>query len=140
MFGGGTPWRVRPRKRTRSATSWPRYRFCLDGDRFAEFAALFAADGTWETAFGSATGHQDIEALVRRIAGDPPRPRRIHMVSNIVIRLDGERAEVKSNWVLPQNSDHGPIINSGGSYTDELVKQGGEWRFKRRTIDRYVRD
>ena len=29
------------------------YCFRIDDDRFEEFAALFAEDGTWETAFGS---------------------------------------------------------------------------------------
>ncbi len=115
------------------------YCFRIDDDRFAEFAALFTEDGTWETAFGSATGRPAIEALLRRIAGEAPRPRRIHAVSNIVIRLEGDRAAVRSNWVLVQNSDAGPIVGSGGSYTDEMVKQGGAWLFRHRKIDRYVR-
>ncbi len=116
------------------------YCFRIDDDRFAEFAALFAEDGTWETAFGSATGRPGIEALLRRIAGDEPRPRRIHAVSSIVIRLEGERAAVRSNWVLVQNSDAGPIVGSGGSYTDEMVKLDGAWLFRHRKIDRYVRE
>ena len=115
------------------------YCFCIDNDRFAEFAALFTADGTWETAFGSATGRPAIEALLRRIAGEAPRPRRIHAVSNTVIRLDGEQALVRSNWILAQNSDAGPIVSSGGSYADAMVKQAGAWLFRHRKIDRYVR-
>ncbi len=116
------------------------YCFRIDDDRFDAFAALFAEDGTWETAFGSATGRSAIAALLRRIAGDEPRPRRIHAVSNIVIRLEGERAAVRSNWVLVQNSDAGPIVGSGGSYTDEMVKRDGAWLFRHRKIDRYVRE
>ena len=116
------------------------YCFHIDDDRFAEMAALFIEDGTWDTAFGKATGRPAIEALIRRIAGNEPRPRRIHAVSNVTIRLDGEQARVKSNWILAQTSERGPIISSGGSYTDELVKQGGRWLFKLRKIDRYVRD
>ncbi len=68
------------------------YCFLIDDDRFADFAALFAEDGTWETAFGSATGRAAIAALLERIAGPSPRPRRIHAVSNVSIRLDGDRA------------------------------------------------
>ncbi len=116
------------------------YCFHIDDDRFAEMATLFTEDGTWDTAFGKATGRADIEALIRRIAGDEPRSRRIHAVSNVAIRLDGEQARVKSNWILAQNSERGPIISSGGGYADELVKQGGRWLFKLRKIDRYVRD
>ena len=33
------------------------YCFRLDDGRFAEMAALFTEDGTWDTAFGKATGH-----------------------------------------------------------------------------------
>jgi uncharacterized protein (TIGR02246 family) len=117
------------------------YCFRIDSDRFAELAALFTADGTWDTAFGKATGRPGIEALLRQIAAQAPeRPRRIHQVSNVVIRLEGERAEVLSNWVVVQNSPQGPKLGSGGSYTDELVKQDGHWLFRYRKIDRYVRD
>ena len=42
------------------------YCFRLDGDRFAEMAALFTEDGTWDTAFGKGTGRAEVEALVRR--------------------------------------------------------------------------
>lgn len=97
-------------------------RFCLDGGRFAEMAALFAPDGTWHTAFGKATGRADIEALAHRVANRAgPRPRGAHLVTNIVITLAGDRALVASNWALAQNSPHGPIISSGGVYADEMV-------------------
>jgi hypothetical protein len=77
------------------------YCFCLDGGRFAEMAALFAPDGTWHTAFGKATGRADIEALANRVANRAgPRPRGAHLVTNIVIKLAGERAQVASNWAL----------------------------------------
>ena len=51
------------------------YCFRLDNDRFADMAALFTSDGTWDTAFGKGTGHAEIEALVRRIRGAGPRPK-----------------------------------------------------------------
>ena len=117
------------------------YCFLIDNDRFAELAALFTEDGTWDTAFGKGTGRAGIEALLRKIAAlAPTRPRRIHAVSNVVIRLDGARAQVQSNWVVTQNSDQGPKIGSGGSYADELVKRDGRWLFRYRKIDRYIRD
>ena len=45
------------------------YCFRLDNDRFADMAALFTEDGTWDTAFGKGTGRAEVEALVRRIRG-----------------------------------------------------------------------
>jgi hypothetical protein len=115
------------------------YCFCLDGGRFAEMAALFAADGTWHTAFGKATGRAEIEALANRVANRAgPRPRGVHLVTNIVIKLAVDRAQVASNWALAQNSPSGPIIGSGGAYADEMVKQDERWLFHYRKIDRFI--
>jgi SnoaL-like domain len=116
------------------------YCFRLDDGRFAEMADLFGEDGTWETAFGKATGHAAIAELARRLrarAADP-RPRAVHLVTNIVIALEGERATVRSNWMVMQNSPEGPRIGSGGSYHDEMVKQDGRWLFRYRKIDRFI--
>ena len=66
------------------------------------------------------------------------RPRAVHLVTNIIIALDGTRAEVKSNWTVVQNSPEGPKIGSGGAYADEMVKEEGTWRFRYRKIDRFV--
>ena len=115
------------------------YCFCLDGGRFAEMAALFAPDGTWHTAFGKATGRADIEALANRVANRAgPRPRGAHLVTNIVIKVTGDRAQVASNWALAQNSPNGPIISSGGAYADEMIKQDETWLFHYRKIDRFI--
>src|SRR5205085_4519119 len=88
------------------------YCFRLDGGDYEGMAALFTEDGTWDTAFGKATGRAAIAAHARDIrarAGDN-RPRAIHLVTNIAIALDGERAEVRSNWTTVQNSPEGPKI------------------------------
>src|SRR5713101_2487858 len=88
------------------------YCFSLDGARYDDMAALFTEDGTWDTAFGKATGRAAIAGLARDIranAGDN-RPRAVHLVTNIAIALDGERAEVSSNWTVVQNSPEGPKI------------------------------
>ena len=116
------------------------YCFALDGGRFEDMAALFTEDGTWDTAFGSATGRPKIVELVRsiRAKGGVTPARGIHMVANIVIALDGEHARVTSNWTVVQNSPDGPRVGSGGAYADELVKVGGQWRFRLRKIDRFI--
>ena len=116
------------------------YCFRLDNDRFADMAALFTEDGTWDTAFGKGTGRAEVEALVRRLRGTAPRPRAIHHVTNVVIKVDGATATGFSNWVTVQNSPQGPKIGSAGSYTDEMVKQDGKWLFRYRKIDRFIHD
>ena len=116
------------------------YCFRLDDGRFAEMAALFTEDGTWDTAFGKATGRPAIAELARslRTRVAEPRPRAVHLVTNIVIALEGERATVRSNWMVMQTSPEGPRIGSGGAYDDEMVKEGGRWQFRYRKIDRFI--
>jgi uncharacterized protein (TIGR02246 family) len=116
------------------------YCFRLDGGDYDGMAALFTEDGTWETAFGKGTGRADIAQLARDIrarAGED-RPRAIHLVTNIVIKLAGDSAEVHSNWTVVQNSPDGPKIGSGGGYADQMVKRDGAWRFRYRKIDRFI--
>ncbi|HEY1413152.1 MAG TPA: nuclear transport factor 2 family protein [Rhodopila sp.] len=114
-----------------------RYCFALDEARFEDMAALFTPDGVWETAFGTGSGRAGIVAQARSIATGE-RPRRVHLTTNIVIDLDGDRATARSNWLLFQNSPDGPVIGSGGGYYDKLVKADGQWFFQHRTIDRFI--
>jgi SnoaL-like domain len=116
------------------------YCFRLDDGRYDEMAALFTEDGTWDTAFGKATGRVAIAELARgiRARAGLDRPRAAHLVTNIAIALDGARAQVRSNWVVMQNSPQGPRIGSGGAYADEIVQQNGRWLFHYRKIDRFI--
>jgi 3-phenylpropionate/cinnamic acid dioxygenase small subunit len=116
------------------------YCFRLDDGRFADMAALFTDHGTWDTAFGKATGRQAIAELARslRARGGDQRPRAVHLVTNIVIQLDGEHARVRSNWTVVQNSPHGPEVGSGGAYEDEMVNLDGHWLFGYRKIHRFI--
>jgi SnoaL-like domain len=116
------------------------YCFRLDDGHYADMAALFTEDGTWDTAFGKATGR----AAIAKLAGDiraragADRPRAAHLVTNIVIAFEGARARVRSNWMVMQNSPEGPKIGSGGAYADEIVQQNGRWLFHYRKIDRFI--
>jgi hypothetical protein len=116
------------------------YCFRLDGGRFAEMAALFTEDGTWDTAFGKAEGRAAIAQLARdlRVRAGENRPRAVHLVTNIAIALEGDHARVRSNWTVVQNSAQGPKIGSGGGYDDEMVREGGRWLFRTRRIDRFI--
>ena len=116
------------------------YCFRLDDGRYEDMAALFTGSGTWDTAFGKATGRvaiAELAAAIRARAG-ADRPRAAHLVTNIVITLDGDRARVRSNWMVMQNSPEGPKIGSGGAYADEVVRQDGRWLFQYRKIDRFI--
>ena len=114
------------------------YCFHLDADEFDAMAALFTEDGIWETAFGTGKGRSGIVAQARSIAGSGPRPRRVHLTTNIVIELQDDSARVRSNWTVVQNTSGSPAISSGGAYFDEIVRQGGRWLFQHRRIDRFI--
>jgi uncharacterized protein (TIGR02246 family) len=114
-----------------------RYCFALDAGDFQAMAALFTPDGVWETAFGTGTGRDGIVRQAESISTGP-RPRRIHLTTNIVIELDGDTATAQSNWALVQNAPGGPSIGSGGGYSDRLAKVGGKWYFRHRKIDRFI--
>lgn len=116
-----------------------RYCFHLDAEEFEAMAALFTPDGVWETAFGTGRGRDGIIVQARSIASGP-RPRRVHLTTNIVIDLNGDSATVRSNWVLFQNTPAGPAIGSGGAYFDHVVKQDGQWLFRHRRIDRFIKE
>ena len=116
------------------------YCFRLDDGRYDDMAALFTEGGTWDTAFGKATGRTAIAELaggIRARAG-AERPRAAHLVTNILIALDGDNARVRSNWMVMQNSPAGPKIGSGGAYADEIVRDNGRWLFRYRKIDRFI--
>jgi 3-phenylpropionate/cinnamic acid dioxygenase small subunit len=116
------------------------YCFRLDDGRFDEMAALFTEDGTWDTAFGKAVGRAAIAELARNLRerAGAARPRAVHLVTNIVIALDGERAQARSNWMVMQNGPDGPKIGSGGAYLDDVAKAGSGWLLRYRKIDRFI--
>lgn len=115
------------------------YCFHLDSGDFEAMAGLFTEDGTWHTDFGTGTGRAGIVEHARSLRkGDAPRPRGVHLTTNIVIALNGDRATVRSNWIVAQNTDSGPKISSAGGYADDMVKRDGRWLFQYRKIDRFI--
>jgi len=107
------------------------YCVCMDNGRFGDMAALFVADGVWQDA----VGRSEIEARVGSIVPAPDQgPRRIHFMSNIVIRIDGTEAKATSNWVVIRTSAHGAAVGAAGTYVDDLTKQNGRWLFRHRRI------
>jgi 3-phenylpropionate/cinnamic acid dioxygenase small subunit len=73
-----------------------------------------------------------------RARAEEPRPRAVHLVTNIAIALDGALGQVRSNWMVLQNGPQGPRVGSGGAYIDEMVRADGRWLFRYRKIDRFI--
>lgn len=121
-------------------TLFMRYRHCLDEKDFSGYAALFAHDGEFVAAGGTASGREQIERLVdgmrgtllTAVAGDD-----VHIVVNPDIEIDGDRATARSTWIYVIRDDEGcPTLCKVGHYEDDLVREDGEWRFARRFAPR----
>jgi uncharacterized protein (TIGR02246 family) len=113
-----------------------RYRECLDEKDFGGYAGLFAEEGEFVAAVGTAKGRAGIQAfvdgmrgsLLTAVAGDD-----LHIVVNPEIAVDGDRATARSTWIYLVRGEEGePTLSKVGHYEDELVRDDGEWRFARR--------
>jgi 3-phenylpropionate/cinnamic acid dioxygenase small subunit len=112
------------------------YCFRLDECRFEEFGALFSETAEWgPKRLPRAKGPQAIAALARSIvptAGEGPARR--HLTTNIVIRLAGDEARARSNFLMVRDSAGGPLLALAGTYEDHLVRTPAGWRFQSREI------
>ncbi|HTY93600.1 MAG TPA: nuclear transport factor 2 family protein, partial [Steroidobacteraceae bacterium] len=73
----------------------------------------------------------------------PLRPsRRRHFISNIVLRIDGDRATGRAYWFEFNDDmrDRRPYLGAYGHYEDELRRVDGRWLFTRRQIFNEQRD
>lgn len=111
----------------------------LDGRDFKGYAALFASDGEWVGGFGSARGPAAIQAMMEkeirpRGAGGMPDAS-YHLLSSFEIEVAGDTATAWSRWsFVMEGQDRRGVIVAGGRYEDELVREAGRWRFKRRVV------
>lgn len=104
----------------------------LDGCKAAEYASLFAADGSFISGpRGTMTGREKLESLVtsERFCqpGATARSAMSHAFSKVVIEPSAEGASGKV--YLPGREPN----TSGGHYEDVYVKTAAGWKFKSRT-------
>jgi len=102
----------------------------------AGWAALFTQDGEWIGGehYGVIAGRERLTQFVaEEFANAPPC---IHLFGNHAIDLDdsGMAATAWSRWLLVEQRGADLKIALAGSYSDELVKQDGGWRFARREV------
>jgi hypothetical protein len=109
------------------------YCFRMDDFRFAELGALFTADGAWIARYAQARGPAEIAALMAR--NIPAEPKRKHFIMNSLIALDGDRARVRTSYlVVLQAAGAGLVPSVAGTYEDALVRTADGWRFHERRL------
>ncbi|MEC3919923.1 nuclear transport factor 2 family protein [Nocardia sp. CDC160] len=109
----------------------------LDEGDWEELAELYTLDASARTPGGLATGR---EALVTQARRNHSPDRHIqHVISGVLITLDGDTARVRANllavfaWDPAQDPTLGsrPQLTLGEIYRFEAVRTPGGWRFSR---------
>jgi hypothetical protein len=110
----------------------------LDDRRFDEMRSLLVADATVRTPGGAAEGREALIAQARR-NHQPDEPTQ-HLITNVLVELDGDRAEVRANLVVnfaaPASRDESlPVpprkYSLGETYHVDVVRTSQGWRFAR---------
>ena len=114
----------------------------LDTKDFEPCSQLFADEGEFVLPFDVVKGPGGVlkvmkEMLGRDLAEEPGKD--IHVLSNTIVDLDGDRATASSFWiyVTPDESEY-PQIAQMGHYEDVLVRERGSWKFQRRDAQRDI--
>lgn len=105
----------------------------LDRGDLEAYAELFTDDGELLLGpIGRARGHEEIRRVMagatRNSAG-----RSWHLVTNPIIRLDGDEATTDVMWtVIVPDASGRPTVGMMGRHRDVVVRREGRWRFLRR--------
>jgi hypothetical protein len=115
------------------------YGHLLDTHDLVGYSQLFARNGEWVGGFGTAKGPAAILAMMRKYIGtaayDPRNVKGFHLLTNIVIHLNGDRATAWSRIVyMVRAKDDKPAPAMGGHYDDQLIRENGHWKFLRRVV------
>jgi ketosteroid isomerase-like protein len=132
---------------------WAKYAQALDTADADLYASLFTPDAYVEVDGKPYKGSEAIKGLIDGIRqklqidklpadahGRRFGPIR-HLLSNLVVDLQGDRATSESYWTEiissgknAQGIGNPPAVLKMGRYEDELVKKNGKWLFSRRII------
>ena len=114
-----------------------RYGEYLDARDYAAYAALFASDGVWAGGFGSATGPAAIEAMLLENLGAPEpgyvNKTSFHLITTVLVDVAGDTATAHSRYLFFTAADERPDPILAGRYEDEMVREDGAWKIRRRT-------
>ena len=112
-----------------------RYCCALDNGEVETVVACFTADAALKSPLIDIKGHHEIRAFAGRFAGRRPAGTQFrHMVTNVAVTLDGDRATATAYLLVLISKDGSHRTLPPGRYECDLVKEDGRWLFARRTV------
>jgi 3-phenylpropionate/cinnamic acid dioxygenase small subunit len=123
-----------------------RYGQYHDASNYAAYSQLFAKEGEWTGLLGELTtirGPENIRAAMEKAFADrkydPKHITNLHLVSNIRIDVDADRATGYSRWtVLSRNEKDEPYVRLSGRYEDVFIREAGQWKILSRAVRREI--
>lgn len=98
---------------------------------YAGYGALYTADGRYESDFAHAQGPDDISAMSRGLTESGFTAGKRHFTGPTEVEVNGDRARVLSYWWVADFQEDTRVFATG-TFTDELRKVDGRWRFAHR--------
>ena len=117
-----------------------RYCRAIDDRRYDDVAELFTDDAVLETMGRSLHGRPEIRGFFA--SGEPlDRPESIHLLSNVVVAVEGARAIVTSDWAMLERDAAGAThVALAGRYDDVVVASAdGRWSIAQRRVTALAR-
>ena len=122
-----------------------RYLFAIDYFDWDAYVATFAPDAELEFASGISRGRDAIRTSVTNFSQgigrfyhteDGAMAKLRHVTLQSVVRIEGDRAWARTQWV--EMANHGPEdtmkMGTYGLYEDEFVRLDGHWLIQRRNV------
>jgi 3-phenylpropionate/cinnamic acid dioxygenase small subunit len=113
-----------------------RYAWMVDQREWSLMDSVFTRDATIDySSTGGRSGpfRPTLEWLNRALAGWPLN---LHMISNVSIELDGDRARSRCYFFAPMGrrrpDGSQEVISNAGYYFDQLVRTEAGWRIRER--------
>lgn len=119
-----------------------RYLFAMDFGDPDLYVTMFTEDGVLDIGNGEIRGRKAIRDVIAKMPnsrttenGLRPASGR-HNISNIVLKVTGNKAVGRSYWFHYSNNnpERRGVFSGYGHYEDELVKVNGQWLFTKRRI------
>lgn len=106
----------------------------IDRGDLADCAALFD-NGAWGIEGDLAVGRDAVKAVLDNVTLYDGKPMTRHLMSNVMIAVDGVTASATSCITVMQGLSDFPLQAIFiGSYFDSFEREDGRWRFRERRI------